>query len=519
MKFSDPEQEIQRLEQENAKLRQFIDIGKHVGAEHNIDRLFPLIMTQISRFLDADRSTLFLVNWENRNLWTKYAEGMAGNGVTIELKMGIAGMCILTRHVINIANAYEYSLFNPEIDQKTGFRTESVLAVPILGDDGVAAGALQFFNKTTGLFSRLDEYQIQQAIRDFLRQEKHGFGPCIPTEKAKTFVAKLRQRLQCERGTLYVRENSQIRSIVSEGIEGMDIRLNISLGIAGTVAVTGKPMNITDAYADPRFDKRTDERTGYHTRCILCVPIIACSGEILGVIQAINKKDGVFTETDMEWLTTLASMVAISLENALLIQEQQRQFTSVLKVMAASIDAKDSLTAGHSEQVEKYAIGIARELGFGESEQDILSVAALLHDYGKLGIDDQVLKKPGKLTDEEYAHIQKHVAFTRKILGNMHLSSKYRSVPLIASCHHERLDGSGYDKGLKGSDIPFMSKIIAVADIFEALTANRHYRKAMSPVEAFAILDMEADARRLDPHIVSCLKSFWTKTNPGSDIF
>lgn len=151
-------------------------------------------------------------------------------------------------------------------------------------------------------------------------------------------------------------------------------------------------------------------------------------------------------------------------------------------------------------------------MGFGEGELDILSVAALLHDYGKSGVDDDVLKKPGNLTTEEFAHIRQHVTFTRSILNNMHLARKYQNVPMIAASHHERLDVSGYGCGLKGSDIPFMSKIIAVADIFEALTADRHYRKAMSTEDAFVFLDKEADLQRLDQNIISALKTYWMKT-------
>jgi HD-GYP domain-containing protein (c-di-GMP phosphodiesterase class II) len=506
----DLHQENSILLHENQKLRQFIEIGKVIGYEHNIDRLFPLIMTQISKFLDADRSTLFLINSESGDLWTKYAEGLSDNAVTIELKVGIVGMCILTEQVVNIANAYEYSRFNPGFDQKTGFRTESVVAVPIRSGDGAVIGAIQFLNKQTGMFSKADEQMIQKSVADFAREEV--FGPDIAKERAAAFVGDLRRLLQCERGTLYILEKNQIRSIVTEGVEGMDIRLNTNLGIAGRVAVTGIGMNIPDAYSDPHFDRRTDEKTGYHTRCILCVPIVNQAGEVLGIIQAINKKTGIFTDADMDWLKTLSSMVAISLENALLLAEHDRQFNSILKVMAASIDAKDSLTAGHSEQVEKYALGIAREMGFGEGELDILSVAALLHDYGKIGVDDVVLKKPGKLTSEEFANIRQHVTFTRSILNNMHLARKYQNVPMIAASHHERLDGSGYGCGLKGPDIPFMSKLIAVADVFEALTADRHYRKAMSAEDAFVLLDKEADLQRLDQNIISALKTYWKKT-------
>jgi HD-GYP domain-containing protein (c-di-GMP phosphodiesterase class II) len=232
------------------------------------------------------------------------------------------------------------------------------------------------------------------------------------------------------------------------------------------------------------------------------------NGEVLGVIEAINKREGTFTDTDAEHLNALSSGIAIALENAMLFQEQDRQFKSILEVMAASIDAKDPLTAGHSKKVTQYAVGVADELGFGEIEQDILSVAALLHDYGKLGINDYILKKQGRLTDEEYENIKQHVFITRDILNKMHFSRQYRNVPMIAASHHERLDGSGYLAGLKSEDIPFMTKIIAVADVFEALTSQRHYRDALPTKDAFAILEKESGTM-YDESVVAALKKYW----------
>jgi HD-GYP domain-containing protein (c-di-GMP phosphodiesterase class II) len=198
------------------------------------------------------------------------------------------------------------------------------------------------------------------------------------------------------------------------------------------------------------------------------------------------------------------------IENVLLFDEQNRQFQSILAVLAASIDAKDPLTAGHSKKVAEYSIAIGRELGFGEEDIDILNVAALLHDYGKLGIDDRILKKPGKLTEEEFDHIKQHIINTRSILNKMSFVRKYKKVPLVASSHHERLDGSGYSEGLTDNKIPFMAKILAVADVFEALTAKRHYRDALSPEEAFKILDKEAGTK-LDENVIAALKSCWEK--------
>jgi putative nucleotidyltransferase with HDIG domain len=497
------------LEAENIRLKRFIEIEKKISSERNINQLLPLIIAEISRFLNADRTTLFLLNWDNMVLWAKFAEGLKPGKISIQLKMGIVGVSVLTRQIVNVANAYEDPRFNAEIDEVTGFKTQSILAAPIIDKNGDVLGAVELLNKKTGIFTKKDEARVRKRTlelreTDFLRNPD-------PTG-AKAFVFELREMTRCQRGSFFLinKQAGELYSIASEGLEGKEIRLGINLGVAGVVAMTGQMLNIADVYADSRFDKTTDQKTGYRTRCILCVPVKNQNGEVIGVVEAINKKAGKFTDTDAEHLIALSSGIAIALENAILFQEQDRQFKSILEVMAASIDAKDPLTAGHSKKVTQYAVGIADELGFGEIEQDILSVAALLHDYGKLGIDDYILKKQGRLTEEEYERIKQHVVITREILSKMHFSRQYRNVPLIAAYHHERLNGSGYLDGLGSEDIPFMTKIIAVADVFEALTSRRHYRDALPVENAFEILEQESGTL-YDESVVAALKKYWNR--------
>lgn len=500
-------QTVEHLKKENTQLQRYVAIGKSVGVERNLERLLPLIMTEISKLLDADRSTLFMLDWEKMELWTKYAEGLKGDRITIALKMGIVGCCVLSRELIRVANAYEDARFNPQFDKKTSFRTESVLAAPLFNPNGEVKGAVELLNKKTGLFTEADE-QLAQATTERLKAIDLNTPEGLV--QAKRHLTDLRNATNGSRGSLFIidREHGTLLSKISEGLEEYDIHLSLNLGIAGLVAITGQVLNIQDAYTDSRFDKRTDQKTGYHTRCILGVPVKNQDGEVLGVFQAINKVGGPFEAADIEQLESLAVSVAISLENAMLFEEHDRQFMSILEVMAASIDAKDHLTAGHSQRVTEFAIGIAKALGFGTKEIDVLGVAALLHDYGKLGIDDKVLKKPGKLTAEEFGHIQEHVTITRMILDKMHFARKYRMVPLIAASHHERLDGSGYADGCQDADIPFMAKILAVADVFEALTAKRHYHEARSAEKAFKVLEKNSGTH-FDPNIVAALKTFW----------
>ena len=247
------------------------------------------------------------------------------------------------------------------------------------------------------------------------------------------------------------------------------------------------------------------------TRSFICCPII-CEDKSLGVLAVdnVNSKRPL-VQSDMSLLMGIAAVIGISIRNTELIEARFRLFNTVLQVLAASIDARDSLTSGHSEKVTEYALGICKELGLSQDYTEMIRVASLLHDYGKIGVPDAILKKPGKLTDEEYRIVKTHSDKTREILAQIHFEGIYCEVPEIAGAHHEKVDGTGYPKGLKGEEIPLGAKIIGVADYFEAITAKRHYREPMEIDEAFRTLRGEI-GRHFEKKFVEALISYYTRT-------
>jgi HD-GYP domain-containing protein (c-di-GMP phosphodiesterase class II) len=159
---------------------------------------------------------------------------------------------------------------------------------------------------------------------------------------------------------------------------------------------------------------------------------------------------------------------------------------SISKAFARVIDAKSSFTFGHSTRVAFYADQVAAQLGFSAEKRRWLNRASLLHDIGKLGVSNAVLDKPDKLNDKEYDAMKLHPKFTEEILSRI---SIFKELAVVAGAHHERLDGKGYHKGLKGDEISLESRVITVADIYDALTADRPYRKAMPVEKALSILE------------------------------
>lgn len=236
-------------------------------------------------------------------------------------------------------------------------------------------------------------------------------------------------------------------------------------------------------------------------RAFICCPII-CEGKSIGVLAVDNlKSKRQLQQSDVSLLMGIAPMLGISIRNAELLQNKERQFHSTLEVLAATIDARDPLTAGHSKKVTEYAVGICQALNVSDEETERIRVASLLHDYGKIGVPDAILKKEGQLTEEEYDIVKTHTCKTQSILEGINFEGIYHNIPAIAGSHHENIDGSGYPLGLKGDDIPLGALIIAVADFFDAITSKRHYREPMPTEIAYQLLRQHSGTR-FDAQIV-----------------
>ena len=334
-----------------------------------------------------------------------------------------------------------------------------------------------------------------------------------------TVVAQeIKLALDADRCTVFLldEEKNELWSKVALGMNTKEIRFNSSLGLAGHVATTGETVNIQEAYKDKRFNKEIDNQTGYVTKSILCMPIRNMSHQIVGVFQVLNKKDGYFTEKDEDLLIAIGSSAGIALENAALfnkqkkfIEEQRLLLSSFVDTLSASIDARDKITAGHSKRVTLYTMLICDKLNLDSREKEIIRQASLLHDIGKIGIRDSVLQKEGKLTEDEYKHIQQHVRITDDILSKIYFSKDYKDVAKIASSHHEKYNGSGYFRKLKGEDIPIGGRILAVSDVFDAITSKRHYRSKM-PIEKAINIIVKDSGTHFDKNIADAFLSIET---------
>lgn len=308
---------------------------------------------------------------------------------------------------------------------------------------------------------------------------------------------------------LYDKEKNELWSKVALGMGSQEIRFSADKGLAGSVFNTGESIRIKDAYSDDRFNPEIDKVTGYKTYNMLCMPIHNINYEIIGVFQVLNKKDGAFTDADEDILFAIGTNAGIAIENNRLLNirqnmlnEQRKLFESFIDTLAASIDAKDSLTLGHSTRVRLYSELIAKELKLPQDSITIISKAAMLHDIGKIGIKDAVLQKKGALTKEEYEHIKEHVKITYDILCKTNINKSFKEITEIASSHHEKYDGTGYFRNLKGEEIPLGGRILAVSDVFDAITSVRHYRDRMPIKDALNII-LDGKNKHFDAKVVN----------------
>jgi len=274
-------------------------------------------------------------------------------------------------------------------------------------------------------------------------------------------------------------EKQQLYFEVALGDREEDIKkiaLNLGEGIAGWVAQNGEPLIVNAPEEDPRFFKGVDERTEFKTRNLICAPV-KVKEKVVGVLEAINKQgEEDFNGEDLSLLISLADQVAIALDNARLYQELEEMFFQTAESLATAIEKRDPYTGGHTKRVTSYSLAIAKYLPLSLAERKCLRIASVLHDIGKIGIEDQILRKPERLSPEEFNTIKHHSDMGAEIIE--HIRSLREIVPGV-KYHHEQLNGSGYPHGLKGKDIPMLARIVSVADTYDAMTTDRPYRKAL----------------------------------------
>jgi HD-GYP domain-containing protein (c-di-GMP phosphodiesterase class II) len=205
-----------------------------------------------------------------------------------------------------------------------------------------------------------------------------------------------------------------------------------------------------------------------------------------------------FTESDLYLADSLAAALALGVERLEMLDRQQELFLQTVTALAQAVEMRDSYTGDHTHRVTIYSLILAEELGLPADQRQLLRAAAALHDIGKIGIDDHILRKSGKLSDAEFTQMKSHVTRGSEIIQMV--PGLAWALPVVRG-HHERWDGTGYPDRLKGEQIPLPARVVGVADAFDAMTSDRPYRRGMSAATAYAELQAES-GKQFDPRCV-----------------
>ncbi len=357
---------------ESSRLKQaemLLDISRKVAAIESLDEVLATLVEVTTWELNAERGTLFLNDPQTGELYSRFAQGNFQREIRILNSTGVAGHVFSNGKGEIIHDAYTDERFNRSVDEQTGFKTKSILCVPIKTVKGEIIGAAQVLNKKKGKFSKADlellEAMTMQASialqsTQFVermkksREKELEFLDIVSDVTSEidlgAMLAKVMgeatRMLQADRSTLFLSDEktNELFSRVAMGDSVGEIRLPNHVGIAGHVFTSGKTVNIPYAYADLRFNPAFDKKTGYFTRSILCVPVINKDGKTIGVTQVLNRRGGPFTGEDETRLKAFTAQVAIGLENAKLfddVQNMKNYNESMLESMSNGVITMD----------------------------------------------------------------------------------------------------------------------------------------------------------------------------------
>lgn len=526
-----------RIEIMELELRMYREIGGLMVSGTPRGEILDRMMDFATKALDTDSGTLFLIDEATGELIFEVVKGPRSDELQskrIPTGTGIAGLVAKSGkpHVSEDLPKDAYWLGSePEADENLAGR--NMIAVPLTMHKRTI-GVVELMNKTGhapftaqdldvltslanhfsiimergDLFTELDD-RIQQfsTLHEVGSLLASTLDHSVVKHRAMEAITRL---MRAEAGSLLlVDENAGELffevALGEKGEELKEVRLKVGEGIAGWVAENGKPLLIPDVTKDERFSSRMDKKSKFTTRNMACVPVMI-KGKIIGVLQAINRTGrGTFTEADLKVFQLFSNQVAIALDNARLYEEIRETFHATSAALAEAIEKRDPYTGGHTKRVLEYCLAIARQLKLTPKEMETLRLSAVLHDIGKIGVEDRVLRKSAPLDAKEAEAMKLHPHYGAEILKHV---PQLRDIIPGMLYHHERYDGLGYPYGMKGDNIPIIARIISVADTFDAMTTTRPYRDGLPAEDAFEELIRFSDVQFDRMVVEAFLKAF-----------
>ncbi len=346
LKCENHQDSIRKISELLVHISAIMDISTQLNETLSLDLLLQKTMDLSKTAVGAERGTVFVYDRNRGELFSKIQERGYFGEIRIPYNTGIAGTVFTTGQPVIIPDAYADPRFNQEVDRETGFTTRNILCAPIKSRHNDIIGVTQLLNKTNGPFDQndldflqaisaqtaaaLQNAQIFEEVRKVGEDESMllEITAAISSElQLKPLLQKIMETvtsiLNADRSTLFIYDdkNNELWSHVAQGLESKEIRIPTNKGIAGHAFTHNETINILDAHTDPRFNPEIDRKTGYHTKSILCMPVTNKRGQVIGVVQVLNKRGGPFSDSDVRRLRAFSSQASVAIENAKLFDE------------------------------------------------------------------------------------------------------------------------------------------------------------------------------------------------------
>ena len=489
------------------------ELGRALQTSLRIDDILRLIYRQISSAMDVSTMYIARYNSVSRELTFDYIveEGkpLSSFSVPESGDMGLAGWILRAKKPLLIRDLEKEEDLLPGKPLSLGRPTRSFLGVPLLSD-GKVLGVLSVQSYTPNAFTEeslelltLIGTQVSAALENaslyrsakaqaaklaaFSNLAEFTANQSEPGPLLSSVLTELDGVVGFPMGAIYLYDPAEDRLDMA-AFKGFMDGMALGQEYEKWVIANRRPLVIPEAQVVREEDPKS----------LLLVPI-TFENRCKGVISLVRPADSPFTHNDLKVAGVFANQAAVALENARLQDEIRNAVMGTVGVLIKMIEVKDPSTRGHSERVTKYALAFAEKHGLPEREMELLRLAALLHDIGKVSVPGRILTKPGPLTESERSAIRCHPERGVEILKPV---ESLEGILSIIYHHHERFDGKGYPEGLKGDKIPFGARVLAVADAVEAMRSDRPYRKALPKQAIVAELESGMGAQ-FDPDIAA----------------
>lgn len=534
--------------------RRVIDIVQQalqIAEDINLDSLLNRTLDLFVESSGAEAGTLYLYDSSRDELIFQEVHGDESSrgliGKRIPASRGIAGAALREGHPLFIADVTSDPRWEARIGELAQLRLRTMYCLPLAVQQR-PVGVVQVFNvahesidgdeelmmlrmlgnNMASVIEKarlLDEAQRRERRARALADIQARLTTTLDRKELLTLIMNYaRDLLEVEATSVWELDEKQgptqrvLHSHVATGEHGDQIAgmtVPYGQGIIGHVVATGEAVLVEDVSKDDRHYQRVDQKSGFVTRSILCVPLQAPSiqlgaergmveSTIIGGAQALNKIGGTFTADDVELFKSFANLAATVLQLSRLYAETNDLLMGMIKAFAAAVDSRDRYNKQHSQRVSDFSVAIAREIGMPSEEVYHVRIGSLLHDIGKIGIPDAILDKPSRLDDDELVEMRSHTSKGHSIMSQEELRWLLRAELPALLQHHERLDGKGYPQSISGEEITEIARIVAVADVFDALTSARPYKEAWSAERTITYLTERAGSE-FDPRAVAAL--------------